>query len=307
MDIFVFNPIERTRPIDTQSPSVAAVSERLMGRPGVPGTVTPRVSDITDQLKSMPDPQGRIDAIEVQSSVGSTNEWALEDGRVGLLVVALEQTRGRGRHGNTWASPPGGIYITYAPPPETIPSRATDLSLIASLAVADCVEGALASAGVEEPRALLKWPNDVMVGDGKVAGVLVQSRNPPLAVVGIGLNVNTPIAMGPESQGEDWAIGPLSLREVAGRDLDLLEVMEDLVGHLVGRLEVGLDGKALEEYRSRCHTLGKRVSFTEDGVRTVGTAVDLDPDGGGLLVRLEDGQVRHVRSGEVHHVRSERG
>ncbi|NIP33664.1 MAG: biotin--[acetyl-CoA-carboxylase] ligase, partial [Thermoplasmata archaeon] len=69
------------------------------------------------------------------------------------------------------------------PTDEIMPARLTDLSLLASLAVARVVESTLEAAGVRGPKALLKWPNDVLVGDGKVGGVLVQSRGPPRAVV----------------------------------------------------------------------------------------------------------------------------
>jgi BirA family biotin operon repressor/biotin-[acetyl-CoA-carboxylase] ligase len=188
-----------------------------------------------------------------------------------------------------------------------VPARPTDLSLLASMAVAGVVEAALSAAGVPGHRALLKWPNDVLVGDGKVAGVLVQSTDPPLAVVGVGLNVNARVDLREDRPDEEWPVGPRSLVEVAGRPLDLPSLTRDLVVGLVERVRTGLDGPALEEYRARCHTLGKRVAFTEGGQRLTGTAVDIDPDGGGLVVRLEGGEARRVTAGEVRHVRSERG
>ncbi|MCK5414511.1 MAG: biotin--[acetyl-CoA-carboxylase] ligase, partial [Thermoplasmata archaeon] len=97
------------------------------------------------------------------------------------------------------------------------------------------------------------------------------------------------------------------LREVAGRPLDITAVLTDLVDGLTRWVGAGLDEAALEEYRSRCHTLGKQVVFTEAGVRRSGTAIDISPDRGGLLVRLEGGEVREVTSGEVRHVRSVKG
>jgi BirA family biotin operon repressor/biotin-[acetyl-CoA-carboxylase] ligase len=220
------------------------------------------------------------------------------------MVVAMEQTEGRGRHGNAWASPLGGIYMSYVPPREMMPARPTDLSVMASLAVADCVEGTLDNAGVLEPRALLKWPNDVLLSDGKVAGILVQSRDLPLAVVGIGLNVNTSVAPDGYGFSGDPTFPPRSLGEVAGHPLDLSDVTVDLAGRLAQRLPSGLDGEAVEEYRSRCHTLGRQVSFTVGGDAMVGTAIDIDAEGGGLLVRLDGGETIHVTSGEVGHVRS---
>ena len=278
-----------------------------MGRRHVPVPVTPQEDHLEQHMSVAIDPDGLIRHFEVHQALGSTNRYAMEDGREGLVVVALEQTEGRGRHGNAWTSPPGGVYLSYVPTRELIPERPTDLSLVASLAVVDVVETTLEKAGVEQPRALLKWPNDVLVSDGKVAGVLVQAKDPSLVVVGVGLNVNTTIDLDEDRPPDEWPVGPRSLHEVAGHPLNFAEIAVDLVEALVIRLERGLDEAAVEEYRSRCHTLGKRVTFTEGTLRSQGTAVDIDPEGGGLLVRLEGGEVRCVTSGEVRHVRSVKG
>jgi BirA family biotin operon repressor/biotin-[acetyl-CoA-carboxylase] ligase len=278
-----------------------------MGRRGVPAIVTDPDEQLMEHLTVALGPEGPIRHLEVHQVLTSTNAHALEDGREGLVVLALEQTEGRGRHGNAWSSPPGGLYLSYVPTRDIMPSRPTDLSLLASLAVVDVVESALERAGVSEPRALVKWPNDVLVSDGKVAGVLVQSRDPPMAVVGVGLNVNTDVTLDEDRSPEEWPVGPRSLAQVVGHPLEIAQIAVDLMEALVARVAAGLDGPPLEEYRSRCHTLGKRVAFTEAGVRTVGTAVDIDLEGGGLLVRVEGEQVRRVTSGEVRHVRSVKG
>ena len=301
----------------SSTPSSPVPDERLKHRRGLPtdvtddqdadGTYRTDPVHLEASLSRMTDSDGLLRHVEVHTVLGSTNRHVLEAGQEGLLVVALEQTEGRGRHGALWASPPGGIYLSYMPPIDIMPTRPTDLSILASLAVATVVEGTLADMGVQGPRALLKWPNDVLVGDGKVAGVLVQSRDPPLAAVGIGLNVNVTPAPDEDRPPEEWSVRPRSLREVAGRPLDITAVLTDLVDGLTRWVGTGLDEAALEEYRSRCHTLGKQVVFTEGEVRRSGTAIDISPDRGGLLVRLEGGEVREVTSGEVRHVRSVKG
>jgi len=316
MGIFVFNPIEPTSGNDIQCPPTTA-GERLMGRRGLHAVVTteggaadlpaPDLGALRRRLEGMVGPEASLREVEVHPVIGSTNQHALDAGREGLLVVALEQTEGRGRHGSPWSSPPGGLYLSYVPLAAQIPRRPTDLPLLASLAVADVVDAHLGREGVTGHRALLKWPNDVLVGDGKVAGVLVQSREPPLAAVGIGLNVNASIALEGPRPPEERPLRPRSLRDLTGRPLDLAQVLVDLVVSLTGRLAAGLDGPAMEEYRSRLHTLGRRVAFTDGGERLIGTAVDISPDGGGLLVRLPGGKVRKVTSGEVRHVRSVEG
>lgn len=289
----------------------------MMGRRDLPARVTaegeadrtqgPDLTTLRRSLDGLIGGEAPLRYAEVHAVIGSTNQRALDDGNEGTLVVALEQTEGRGRHGNAWSSPAGGLYLSYVPLARHMPTRPTDLSILASLAVADMVDGQIEGAGASGATALLKWPNDVLVGDGKVAGVLVQSRDPPLAAVGVGLNVNTSIALEEERPGDEWSVRPRSLREVIGRSLDLADVLHDLVTGLTDRVAVGLDGPAMEEYRSRCHTLGRRVAFNDGGERLVGTAVDISPDEGALLVRLEGGEVRRVSSGEVRHVRSVKG
>ena len=250
--------------------------------------------------------------VEVMDTTGSTNAMALDDGREGLLLVAREQTDGVGRHGSRWVSPRGGLYMSYAPPLMHTPARPTDLSPLAAMAVAEAVEAVLGRAGRGDTRALIKWPNDVLVSDGKVAGVLLRSRSgspdnpPPRTVVGIGVNVNAIVVIDPPEirPADEWPVVPRSLAQLAGSPLSLLEVAIEVMEGLLTRLEAGLDGVAMGQYRSRCLTLGKRVSYFDGERRFVGTARDLSPDGGALLVALPDGTVREVSAGEVRHVRA---
>ena len=281
--------------------------ESLKPPRALPPPVPPPPEPMEARLSRLPRPDGPVRHVEVLASVDSTNRRVLDDGRQGLLLVAMEQTMGRGRHGNAWSSPPGGLYMSYAPPGDLMPPRPTDLSILASLAVASAVERALERAGAGGVRALLKWPNDVLVGDGKVAGVLVQSRGPPAPVVGVGINVNTPVDLEEDRPVEEWPVGPMALCQVAGGPLDLVDLAGDLAGELTRRVATGLDPGAVEEYRGRCHTLGRRVAFSDGTSRTTGTATGIDPEDGALMVRLGDGTLRRVTSGEVRHVRSVRG
>jgi len=251
-----------------------------------------------------------VQHIEAHETVASTNGVALDDGREALVVVALEQTVGRGRHGSVWASPKGGLYLSYAPPRRLVPMRPTDMAVLAGLACADSIALALARAGVETPDVRLKWPNDVLLRHGKVAGVLVQSKSPAVStdgsartVVGIGVNVNTPIVVPRLFEGLGaQPIPPVSMREVAGAPVPLEPLLVDIVRALVGRLEVGFVRKVLEEYKARCATLGAGVTFTEGSATTSARAVDVDADGA-LVVELADGSRRRVSSGEVRHLR----
>lgn len=262
-------------------------------------------------------PGAMLRHVEVMECVTSTNAMALDDDREGLLLLAREQTWGRGRHGSHWVSPPGGLYLSYVPPGEHLPSRATDVSLLAALAVANAVEIVLKAQGHSDAQALLKWPNDVLIGDGKVAGVLLQSRGNvvnggdggPRTVVGIGINVNARILIDPPEEWppDEWPVAPRSLSDLVGDALDLGPILVEVMEHLLSRLRTGLDDAAMDEYRSRCITLGKRVAFTEGGKRLVGTAREISPDGGALVVDLGGGESREIRAGDVRHIRAVHG
>ena len=132
-------------------------------------------------------------SIETLPAVGSTNDIVRERAQAGapegLVVRAEEQLAGRGRHGRTWASPPGNLYASLLLRPKRPLAEAATLSLVVGLSLAD----AIASSGTVQPR--LKWPNDVLVGGAKLAGILLENigTDPasPVLIVGFGVNIRS--------------------------------------------------------------------------------------------------------------------
>ena len=126
--------------------------------------------------------------VRVLDEIASTNAVvaAESDAAEGLVVVAEHQTAGRGRLDRSWVSPPrAGLTFSVLLRPESVPeARWTWLPLLVGVALAEAVEG------VTEVPTRLKWPNDVLVGDRKLGGILVE-RHDSAAVVGVGLNVTT--------------------------------------------------------------------------------------------------------------------
>ncbi|HEV3387597.1 MAG TPA: biotin--[acetyl-CoA-carboxylase] ligase [Solirubrobacteraceae bacterium] len=191
----------------------------------------------------------------------------------GTVVTAAEQSAGRGRQGRTWTAPPGrGLLcsVLIRDPPRLLP-------LAAGVAVAETVG----------PDVQIKWPNDVLLGGRKVAGILVEARlQERWAVVGIGLNVAVREA--------DF---PAELRDRAGTlGLDPDAIEPTLTG-LLRTLErwLAADSDAvLEAVRSRDALRGRGVRWGGQ----VGIAAGIDGDGR-LVVRTEDGEVR-LDAGEVH-------
>jgi BirA family biotin operon repressor/biotin-[acetyl-CoA-carboxylase] ligase len=124
-------------------------------------------------------------------TLGSTNAEALALARAGergpVWITAKTQSAGRGRRGNDWVSPPGNLYATLLLTEPAPPPRAAQLSFVAALAARDAIA---ACSGDLAARLALKWPNDVLVGTAKVAGLLIEAENAPVFSVAVGIGVN---------------------------------------------------------------------------------------------------------------------
>jgi len=124
-------------------------------------------------------------------TLGSTNAEALALARAGergpLWITAQSQSAGRGRRGNAWISPPGNLYATLLLTEPSAPEHAPQLSFVAALALHDAVA---ARASQLVPALKVKWPNDLLVGRAKLAGILVEGESDPVFTVAIGIGVN---------------------------------------------------------------------------------------------------------------------
>ena len=202
----------------------------------------------------------------------------------GLVVSADLQTAGRGRLDRSWeAEPGGGLLVSLLLRPRDLPMSRWHLATAAAgLAGRDACEE------VARVRADLKWPNDLMRGSRKLAGILAESRAGAL-VLGMGLNVHS----GPP--------GSACLDDLAGRRV----ARSDLLVAWLRSLDRLLDDWNLvaTRYRAECSTVGMEVSVEQVGSRLVGTAQSIDdegrlvvrPAGGGALVPVSAGDVVHLR------------
>jgi BirA family biotin operon repressor/biotin-[acetyl-CoA-carboxylase] ligase len=218
----------------------------------------------------------------------STNDlaWkeAMEGAPEGTVVFAEEQTAGRGRFGRSWVAPRGkALLCSILLRPEIDLERVPLVTAV----------GALAAADVAGKEARIRFPNDVMLGGRKLAGILVEARfvgsRPDLFVLGIGLNVNAhPPGVGAAS------LGPGVPREAAARAL--LEAVEDWYGRLGGSLR-----DFRKAWRERSFILGRRVRVKEAGRAVEGTVEDVDPIDG-VILRLDTGHLRSFRGEHVEHL-----
>ncbi|MBP5271477.1 MAG: biotin--[acetyl-CoA-carboxylase] ligase, partial [Clostridia bacterium] len=250
--------------------------------------------------------------VRVYPVIDSTNEEAkrllsTSEAEDNMLLVANEQTAGKGRQGHSFYSPADtGLYLTLVRTrPEVMdPVWLSRLTLAAAVAASEAVEQCTAT------RPLIKWVNDLYLGGRKVAGILTESvgwtgDRPEAVLIGIGINCST--VHFPEDIHE--TAGSL-LAGTGGDTEDTLdrnrlaacvwERLSDLTDHL-------MDDCLLDEYRSRSLLTGKKVRFERNGLSYTGIAKDID-EHGRLLVELtsaiipkSEDQLIALDSGEVHH------
>lgn len=213
--------------------------------------------------------------------IDSTNTWLLEQARAGasegLVAVADHQTAGRGRLNRTWEAPPGAnLLVSILLRPVLPTDRLHLVTAAVGLAAAEAAE----SVAAVVPD--LKWPNDLLVGDAKLGGILAESALPSV-VVGLGLNVA-------------WAPpGAARLGEGVSRD----DVLEALLDRLATRM-ADWDGVA-RDHRRRCSTIGQTVRVELADETFSGVAADITDDGH-LLVDVGV-CLRPVSVGDVVHLR----
>jgi BirA family transcriptional regulator, biotin operon repressor / biotin---[acetyl-CoA-carboxylase] ligase len=243
-------------------------------------------------------------SVRTVASTGSTNADLLAaGGREGQVLAAEEQTAGRGRAGRTWVSRPGAsLTFSVLLRPTSVPLAARGwLPLLTGLAV---VAGVRTASGV---AATLKWPNDVLVGDRKLAGILAeQAPDEDAVVIGIGLNVALPEAALPVSPAGLPATSLLVEGADVAREPLLVEILRALER---GYLAFAADpdparSGLLAQYRAACSTLGREVRVELPAGRVLaGTAEDVDPSGR-LLVRPAGAtSATAVSAGDVVHLR----
>lgn len=234
-------------------------------------------------------------------SVDSTNNYGKELAsrgfNDGILIVAEEQTKGRGRLGREWISQKGkGIWMTIMLKPDIKPDMASQVTLIAALSVLRGIKN------VADIDVMIKWPNDLVINGKKVCGILTELGAEIDIInylcVGIGINVN--------SEEDDFnKIGlstATSLKVAVGKTIDrkrlIVEILESFENPYKQFLQKGSIDYMLEEYKKHLVNLGKEVKIILKNDEVKGIAEDVNGKGH-LMVRLDNGHLMEVSSGEV--------
>lgn len=232
----------------------------------------------------------------LSSTMDEAFKLGMEGAPEGTVVCTEMQTKGRGRLGRSWFSPKyKGIYCSIILRPKLSPSDLAKLTLLSAVAVAEAVEKA---ANVQ---AVIKWPNDLLIKNKKLAGILTELRaevdQMKFVIIGIGLNVNNTAAQ--------LVDGATSLKHEAGQTFSRIEILQEMLRAFERwylRSHKNNFEEVLAAWKDRAYTLGKRVRVSDPASVIEGIAVDLDEDGG-LLIRQDSGVVVKKMAGDVVQLR----
>ena len=217
-------------------------------------------------------------------------------GEDGIVVISEKQSTGRGRKGRDWDSPTGeGIYLSVILRPNLTPGQVLQIPLIAGVAVGKAIK----MVSSLEPR--IKWPNDIMIGDRKVGGILTEMNSEinkvNYVILGIGINVTTPRALFPESIRSIATSLAEECGETISRGRLLRHILAEFESLYTQFLTSGFEG-IREEWKAMNNTTGSRVKISGEEGEIEGEALDIDSEGF-LLIRKENGNVKRIISGDV--------
>ncbi|AUB56046.1 biotin--[acetyl-CoA-carboxylase] ligase [Methanobacterium subterraneum] len=235
------------------------------------------------------------------SEVDSTNNVAkelAEKGAVeGTIVIAESQRRGKGRRGKKWLSPSGGVWMTIILRPDIPTSQAPLLTLLTGVAVAETLTH---ECGLDVG---IKWPNDILIGDKKVCGILTEAiaRKGGLdyVVVGIGIDLNVDVDEFPP----DLRKGATSLKNELEKEIPGEKLVQNFLlnfENLYQNFKEGQLSEILNQWRSLSTTIGSTVEVKKRGGTIRGEAVGITRDGI-LILEMDDGSLQKIISGECTH------
>jgi BirA family transcriptional regulator, biotin operon repressor / biotin---[acetyl-CoA-carboxylase] ligase len=233
--------------------------------------------------------------------VDSTNLYAkriAEDGFLdGTVILADEQLNGRGRMGRTWVSPKGsGIWMTIMLKPKINPADASKVTLLAACAVCKAIEE------VSGLYAKIKWPNDIVINGKKLCGILTEMSAEideiNYLIIGIGVNVNTDLEDFPKELQPIATSIKIEKGEVVIRKELAAAIINNFERYYKGFIKTGSIKGYMNEYKEKSVVLGKEVRVTSSTLELQGTVVDISEEGQ-LQLKLEDGSIKDIISGEV--------
>jgi BirA family biotin operon repressor/biotin-[acetyl-CoA-carboxylase] ligase len=229
--------------------------------------------------------------------VSSTNEYARSiavNSKDGTVILAETQTAGRGRLSRPWSSPRGGIWMSLILKPEVPLAQVYRINMAVSVALSRAV------FGLYGLKADIKWPNDLLINERKLCGILMEISAEvdrlDFALIGIGLNANVDVSSFPE----EWRV--TSLSKELGRSISRTELVQRILQEIEETYNKMGSEEIYEEWRDRSATLGRYVRITSASGDLEGEAVALSKDGA-LYLETDKGTKR-ILAGDCIHLRA---
>jgi BirA family biotin operon repressor/biotin-[acetyl-CoA-carboxylase] ligase len=233
---------------------------------------------------------------EITSTNDEARRLASLGEKEGTVVIAATQTKGKGRLGRRWISPPGGLYISIILKPYVSMQRLPLITMFTAVAIARTIRG------LAKIEAEIKWPNDIVISDKKVGGILCEASKRTI-IVGIGLNLNTNLGLLPSILKKQVTSIKFETGAIVDRDRVikiLLEEFDRLYRDFLHRRQ----NEITAEWSSLCQTLGRKVKIDTVKGGTSGIAEKIG-DRGELRVRCSDGKIKKINPEDVIKVNTE--
>lgn len=211
----------------------------------------------------------------------------------GTIVIARKQKRGKGRMGRTWISPEGGLWMSIIFRPKFNVNNIIFTQFMGALAIAEAI------MEITNIRCALKWPNDVMINEKKVCGILVDvnlESKDKVIVMGVGLNANIETSSVNDNL-TDNSIKATSLKKEYGNDIDLVHLTKAIIDRVeyyyYELLSTGKTLEIIDLWKKNSDIIGKKGVVYDGNKKVVGKVIDIDKDGS-LLMKLEDSSIKRV-------------
>jgi BirA family biotin operon repressor/biotin-[acetyl-CoA-carboxylase] ligase len=229
---------------------------------------------------------------ETASTNDTAHNLATHGEKEGSVVIAESQTAGRGRMGRKWASPKSkGAYFSIILRPDILPKEVSSITLISALSVAKTIRE------MTNLAAFIKWPNDVLINNQKICGILTEMNAETdkinFVIIGIGININTKKELLPK--------GATSIMEEYDAEMSRVDVVRGIFKNLDKYYRLFKSGRIAEiikEYKEFSNFLGTRIQVAHHDAKIEGYAIDVDRDGA-LILRMDSGLNERVLAGDV--------
>ncbi len=236
---------------------------------------------------------------EVSSTNVVARELANEGAPEGTIIIAESQRSGKASRGKKWISPSGGVWMTMILRPEVEPNKAPQLTLVTGVAVAETL---IQECGLDVE---IKWPNDILIGDKKVCGILTEVNadvdNVEYVLVGVGIDLNVDLDIfPPELRGSTTSLQAELEREIRGAEL-IQKFLQNFENNY-NEFKAGNFHDILNKWRKLSKTIGKYVELHKKGGIIRGEAVGISKNGI-LILEMDDGTLRKIISGECVHIK----